>query len=87
MKLEELDKTIEDIKAQIKMYSSATPKDIMPEDWKEEPINWLSTRLDELFENYEEKVIEMFKISMYLDYVLENNIDLSKKITAGDLPF
>jgi hypothetical protein len=87
MKLEELDKTINGIEAQIKMYASSTPKDIIPDDWKEEPVNWLDIRLNELFENYQEALDERYKIYLYRDYVNENNIDLTKNNNTEDLPF
>jgi hypothetical protein len=86
MKLAELDETINDIESQIKMYASATPKDIMPDDWKDEPINWLGIRLEELFVSYQEALIERFKTTLYQDYIDSNNIDLTKNNTE-DLPF
>jgi hypothetical protein len=87
MRLDELDKTINDIEASLKMYASATPKDIMPEDWKEDPINWFDIKLNELFENYQEAVVKRFKVGLYRDYIEENNIDPTKINKAEDLPF
>ena len=61
----EYDKTINNYEATIKMYASSTPKDIVPNEFNEELINWLTIQFDELFENYQETLIERFKLNLY----------------------
>jgi hypothetical protein len=86
-KLKEYDESINNIEAEIKMYASSTPKDIIPDDYKDEPINWLTLRLNELYENYRESLINGFKLSLYLEYVEENKIDLLKENKKDEIPF
>lgn len=77
-KLIEYDKIINNFEAIIKMYVSSTPKDIIPIEFDEEPMNWLNIQINELFENYRETLIERYKLLLYQEYIVENNIDLLK---------
>jgi len=70
----ELEDDIITDKAKVLMYVSATPKDVIPDDWKDEPIRWLQDQLVELLRNIEENLNLLFKIDHYLEYLKENNI-------------
>jgi hypothetical protein len=73
MQIKEYDKEISNIEVKLKMLISSTPKDIIPDDWKEEPINWLNQYIDEEFTCYQETLIERFKLYEYREYLKENN--------------
>jgi len=71
---DELENDIINDKAKVLMYVSSTPKDIIPDDWKDEPIRWLQNQLIELLTNIEENLNLLFKIDHYIEYLEENNI-------------
>lgn len=71
---DELEEDIINDKAKVLMYVSSTPKDIIPDDWKDEPIRWLQDQLIELLTNIEENLNLLFKIDHYIEYLEENNI-------------
>jgi len=41
-------------------------------------MSWLNNNLDELYEIYQETLIERYKLYLYQEYVTENNINLSE---------
>jgi hypothetical protein len=76
-KIEELKQFIENHKKEISMYVSANPKDIIPDDWKEDGLNFLIFKLKEIFENYEADLIMLAKLEMLQDTCLVQGIDVS----------
>ena len=66
-KIEELDKDINDIYNKIKMYASATPKDIV--DQENDAISFINQNIDELTESLEEYIINRYQLGLYLDYL------------------
>ena len=48
------------------MYCSTDIKQIIPEDWSEEPIRWLQNRINELLEQMEEDTITLFKLELLI---------------------
>lgn len=59
------------LKIEIYMYAAATPKDVCPEDWEEENISFLRTRLDELFEEYDGQIVLLDHLKLYLETLQE----------------
>jgi len=81
-KIYENRKYIKDLLSQIKMFGSANPKDIIPEDWKEEPMRWISNEIDSLMEQILDYENENLRLGLYADYLLfdeKENIVLSWK--------
>lgn len=81
-KINENNNYISDLLSQIKMIGSANPKDIIPEDWKEEPIRWISNEIDSLMEQILDFERENVRLNQYEDYLLfeeKENIVLSWK--------
>lgn len=56
---------IEKYKANLKQYASATPKDIIPKEWEDEPINWLGNSIDECLEVLEENIEYLQKLRLF----------------------
>jgi len=69
---DEIIKKHEDI---FKMFASSTPKNIIPDDWNEQPIDWLNNSITDELINYNELIIENYNLSLYLNYLIENNIN------------
>ena len=73
--IDDLNKMINNVEAEIKMFASSNPKDIIPDEWKEEqPIDWLNMELNNKFDSYNEFIIKKFKLELYMEYLKENNI-------------
>lgn len=68
-----LEKSIQYIQKQINMFASSNPKDIIPKDWKEEPIRWINNEIDELIEQLCEHNIHQYKLNLYKDYLKEHD--------------
>jgi len=74
-KIDENIDNIMDAKQRLKMFASSTPNDIIPDDWKDEPIDWLNSSLNELFEIITDLTEENIRLSQYVDYIVENGED------------
>jgi hypothetical protein len=68
-RIDELSKDLADVKSQIKMFASANPKDITPEEWKEESIRFVNNQIDGLLEQYNEYHTLRGNLYLYLDYL------------------
>lgn len=66
-KIEDNNKLISSIKSRIMMYGSSSPSELIPEDWEEDAINFIAQRIEELFEEYEEVLIENYRLYLYLE--------------------
>jgi hypothetical protein len=60
---------IEDAKKRIQMFVSATPKDIIDPEWKEQPIDWLVNSTEGLFEEIETLLCDNVRLQLYIDYL------------------
>jgi hypothetical protein len=76
--ISELEKSIERTKQTIAMYVAASPKDIIPEEWKEQGVDFLKHRIDENMEMLEEDLIKLYKLRLLNEYCDENNISPEK---------
>lgn len=66
-KIYELEKYIEDDKSKILMFCSANPKDIIPEEWKDEPIVFIYNSVQELFDNIHTNETLLYKLCLLKD--------------------
>ena len=60
--------------SRVMMIVSANPRDIVPEEWKDQPIDFLHTEIDNLMDEILETERLLVKRYMYLEYVKENGI-------------
>ena len=75
---DELKEEIVCYKSRLLMYVASNPKDIIPDEWKEERIRWLQDESLELLSIIEENLNLLFKIDHLLEYLKENNIETIK---------
>jgi hypothetical protein len=69
--INELNTDIRDLESKIKMFTTVSFREIITEEWKDEPINWINNQINELFKSYSELIIRQYKLELYLDYVKE----------------
>ncbi len=74
--IKEKDEDITNSKKKLFMFVAATPKDICPDDWKDEILTFLLHEINTEVEHLEELIIEKTKAELLLNYVMENNIDV-----------
>lgn len=79
-KIKEEEEYIQTIKERLKMFASSNISDIVPNDWKDQPIDWLNTQIDDLLDEYNETKINLIQLGLYLEYLKENNITEIKQI-------
>ena len=72
-KIEENEKSIEDAKKRIQMFVSASPRDIIDPEWKEQPIDWLVNSTEGWFEAIQDAIGENIRLNLYLDYINEES--------------
>jgi hypothetical protein len=77
-KIKEDEKYLEDINAKILMYASSNPKDLVPEDWKDEPINFIHFEVKKLLDELYETDMLLCRRYLYLEYLKEHNIEFIK---------
>lgn len=70
-RIEELNELISECEAKLKMYASSTPKDIISPDDSEDPIYWISSRMNEELEIYREYLINRYNLDLYLEYLID----------------
>jgi hypothetical protein len=71
-KIKELEQLLIANREELKMFASANPSDIIPIDWKEEPIRWISERITDLLNEIAELTIKVYQLNLYLEVL--NNI-------------
>lgn len=64
-KIKEIEKEISEIKSKILMYASSNIKDILPEEWNNEPIHFIQVNVTEDLDLLEEKIIELYNLMLY----------------------
>lgn len=79
-KIEEEKEYIQSIKDRLKMFASSNIADIIPNDWKDQPIDWLNTQIDDLLDEYNNTKFNLIQLELYLEYLKENNITEIKQI-------
>lgn len=74
----EVDKKIEDNTASIKtlfnkirMYSIATPSDIVSSEWKDDIIGWINTEINGIEEELSSLYIENFILNKYKEFIID----------------
>ena len=72
--IKEIELEISNIKQKIGMLVSATPNTIVPIDSEITPFEWLNLTFNELFDEFNELTIKLFKLGLYQEYLDENKI-------------
>lgn len=63
-KIQECNETINDAKSKILLMQSGSL--VIPQEWKDEPISWIKSMYDDLFETIEENLIEKYRLELLL---------------------
>ena len=64
-----------DIKTKLLMFASANPKDLISEEWVEEPINFIHNSVNDLLREYDENYKELINFSHCLVNYTEKEDD------------
>lgn len=67
------EKTIGDIKNKICIMVGSDISKLIPKDWKEEPICWISNEIEDLLKKYDESLILLNKLKLLKDNFNKNN--------------
>jgi predicted RNase H-like nuclease (RuvC/YqgF family) len=73
-KIEETEEYIEDIQRRLLMWASSNPRDVIPEDWKNEPINFIRNEVSELIDFLLEESTNLHNLKTLLEYVKTEKI-------------
>ena len=72
-RIRELNEDIKELESEIKMYASATPKDIITEE-TDSVISSINRNLDDVLERYNEYLLDMYRLQLYLEYLNDHEI-------------
>lgn len=64
-KIQEYDNCINDIKSKILLMQSSNQ--IIPQNWKNEPITWIKNMYDDLLEDLEDRIVTKYRLQLLLD--------------------
>ncbi len=68
--IEELNEEIEDYKRKLAMYAAANPNDLVRDtEWKEEPIDWINIRINEIWEGLLDAHYRKIQLDLYLEHL------------------
>lgn len=67
------EKTIGDIKNKICIMVGSDISKLIPEDWEEDPICWISNEIEDLFEKYDESLVLLDKLKLLKDNFNKDN--------------
>ena len=65
----ECEESIETTKQQMLMLASANIRDILPDDWKEEPVRWLHMQLVEVWNYILDEHNQWVSLTQYKEYL------------------
>ena len=74
--ISDIETYIKIIESKIKMFGSASPKDIVSKEFEDEPINFISNQLENLLDSYKENLNKMFLLKRYEDFIIDNDTPL-----------
>lgn len=72
-KIQECNTAISNAKDKILLMQSGSQ--IIPEEWKDEPISWIKNMYDDLLEEIEENIIERYRLQVLLDNFSNQEFD------------
>jgi hypothetical protein len=75
--IDEKENDLENIEAHIKMWASATPKDVFITSDDGSLLSAISFEVNEILADYKDTLLILKDLRLYLEYVEENKIDLS----------
>ena len=67
--IQEKEQDIARYKEAMLMYASSSPKEITPEDWREESINFIQNQVNMIFVDYEETLNLLKDLYYYREYL------------------
>lgn len=67
--IRETEYDIDEIKTRLNMYVASNPKDITPDEWKEESLRFLHTNVTELIDELQEKTVLQYNLGLYKQYL------------------
>lgn len=67
--IRETEYDINEIKTRLNMYVASNPKDITPDEWKEESLRFLHTNVNELIDELQEKTVLQYNLGLYKQYL------------------
>ena len=70
--IQEKEQDVARCKEQLLMYASSSPKEITPEDWEGESINFIQNQVNMIFVDYDETINLLRDLYYYKEYLEEN---------------
>ena len=80
-KIEENESIINTLISEIKMFAASNPRDIVPVDWNEQPIDWINIQINEKINSYNEYSNETFKLYCYVEYLEIENEEITNLLS------
>lgn len=62
---------INNIISHLHMLGASTPKDVVPEDYKEDILNWIHQEIENSYDQLKESIVKEYQHGLYLEYLEE----------------
>jgi hypothetical protein len=72
-KIKEIENDIADNMAKLKMWAASNPSDIIPNDYNDDIISYISSEINIIIESILDDNISLYKIKLYREYFIKNN--------------
>jgi hypothetical protein len=66
-RIAELERELVMCEQEIMMFAAANVKDLVPDDFKEEPLSFIRYRMNELLEDHEKYAVRIYQIKLLLE--------------------
>jgi hypothetical protein len=65
-------------RAKLVALTASNPRDIIPEEWKDQSIDYLFNKVSDILSELEEYTVLLFKCEMFLDYLRDTGVDIKE---------
>lgn len=83
--IEECYDDMEGVKKRIAMYMASSLSEVVPKDWEEDKVLFLSNELADLFQSYDDYFRRSLRLEMFLEYLKDNPDKNVKEISKQGL--
>ena len=66
-RIKDAEDTITNMEKQLAMYAVANPRDLIPSDWNDSPVEWVQSRIEEIMDNYQQEFRNLVNLNHYLE--------------------
>jgi len=63
--IDDLSEGIEQNESRLKMFASSNVRDIVPEEWKDQPLDWINAEINSIVGSLKEDIVHRYQLELY----------------------